>query len=234
MWRPAAGSTFRRVVDSPPDQDRLPPPPPPRPRGLAPPASGAPSDSNATPPALVLVKCRFHVRAISVSLPDDAECTSKFQDVLRKNMLYVEAVKLDVQASTQGRNIPIEVGQVGILCRHCRNIPPRNRPRGSMYFPHKLMSIYQSAQNMANHHYNQESGCPNASDEVNEALRLARRDKSVVYGGGQQYWARAAAESGLVETDQGLAFAGMFAAAGPISSSLSSSSSSSSSSAGGA
>jgi hypothetical protein len=217
--RHATGSPFfRRIVEPPSD------PSPSDPRGVTPPTAGtAPSDSSSKQPPVGLVDCRFHSHAIPVSLPDDVNSTSQYQALLRENMLYVEAVKLDLQASTQGRNHPIQVGQVGILCRHCRNIPPRNRPRGAIYFPHKLLSIYQSAQNMANHHYNVESGCPNAPDEVNAAIRAARGDKSNVYGRGQQYWARSAVESGLVETEQGLAFAAATPPAVAVSLSLSSS-----------
>jgi hypothetical protein len=202
-WWPPAGSSPFRSLDDPSTSG----PTPTFAHFSGPPAAQAPPDSGITTKPTA-VACRFHPRAINVSLPNDAESTSKFQTLLREQMVYVEAVTLDVQASTQGRNRPIRVGQVGILCRHCRNIPPRNRPRGAIYFPHKLMSIYQSAQNMANHHYNPEAGCPNAPDGVNESLRAARSDKSIVYGGGQQYWARSAVESGLVETvDRGLAFA---------------------------
>jgi hypothetical protein len=198
--RHAAGSHSRSLADPAPSD-----PPPIVSHFSALAAAQAPPDSSSNSPTVV--KCRFHPHAISVSLPSDAELTSKFQTLLREQMVYVAAVVLDVQASTQGRNRPIRVGQVGILCRHCRNIPPRNRPRGAIYFPHKLMSIYQSAQNMANHHYNPESGCPNAPDGINESLKVARTDKSIVYGGGQQYWARSAVESGLLETvDRGLAF----------------------------
>jgi hypothetical protein len=137
-------------------------------------------------------------------------------------LVYAEATSLDARSTTQGRNRPVRAGQVGLLCRHCRNIPPRNRPRASVYFPQRLASIYQSAQNMANHHFGlgrgrgggggggggAGGGCPNAPDGVNESLWAAReRDGGpVVYGGGQQYWAATASDAGLVETEDGLKF----------------------------
>ena len=217
VW-PAAETSFRTTAES----SRAPRQPPLLPLslsssepGISPPAQAQapPSDDSMSrtcqpPPHAVLISCRFNARAIPVSLPTDVRATSKFLTLLREQVLYVEAAALDVQSSTQGRNRPIKVGQVGILCRHCRNIPPRCRPRGAMYFPHKLLSIYQSAQNMANHHYGTEMGCPNAPDDINQALKQTRSDKSIVYGGGQQYWARAASESGVVEApdDRGLEF----------------------------
>jgi hypothetical protein len=113
---------------------------------------------------------------------------------------------LDVQASAQGRNKPIKVGQVGLLCRHCRDVLPKNRPRGAAYFPHKLSSIYQSTQNMAKNHFSG-VGCPNAPASINESLQLERSKKGLVYGGGQQYWPQTATEAGVIETEDGLAFA---------------------------
>jgi hypothetical protein len=69
---------------------------------------------------------------------------------------------------------------------------------------------------MANHHFGKGGGCPNAPDGVNESLRAAREDDSrtIVYGGGQQYWAKTASEVGVVETEDGLKFPPLTAAAG--------------------
>jgi hypothetical protein len=93
------------------------------------------------------------------------------------------------------------------MCKHCRNVHPRNRSRGAVYFPQKLSGIYQSAQNMAKNHFRGPEGCRNAPAHVNELLRDLRDDNTSVYGGGQPYWAKTAGEAGIVETDNGLEFA---------------------------
>jgi hypothetical protein len=137
----------------------------------------------------------------------DEQCTSKYQAFLRDQLLYFETVVLDTQASAKGRNRPIKVGQVGIMCKHCRNVNPRSRSRGAVYFPQKLGGIYQSAQNMAKNHFRGPHGCRNAPDRVNQLLRDLREDNTSVYGGGQPYWGKTAAEAGIMETDDGLEFA---------------------------
>lgn len=152
------------------------------------------------------VVCKFHTKIVAVSAVSDRESVSKLQALLRDQLFYFAAVALDVQASAQGRNKPIRLGQVGLMCRHCCNVLPRHRPRGAVYFPQKLSGIYQSAQNMLNNHYSAGGGCPNAPATLHEGLREKRGDKSIVYGGGQQYWARTAARAGVVETEDGLTF----------------------------
>jgi hypothetical protein len=150
--------------------------------------------------------CRYHPRAFPVAVEADRDCTSKYQAFLRQQLMYFETVPLDTQASAKGRNKPIKVGQVGIMCRHCRNLLPPKRPRGSVYYPQKLVGVYQSAQNMAKNHF-AGSGCSNAPPEVNEELHRLRAEQTSFYGGGQPYWAKSAAMAGIVETEDGLEFA---------------------------
>jgi hypothetical protein len=150
---------------------------------------------------------RLYHRTTPMAAESDQSCLSGYQTLLRGQILFFETVTADVQASSQGRNKPIRVGQVGLVCRHCCNIPPHGRPRGAAYFPHRLTSIYQSAQNMAKNHFGGGDGCPNAPASINERLRVERSKKGLVYGGGQQYWPQTAREAGVVETDDGLVFA---------------------------
>ena len=150
--------------------------------------------------------CLYHPRAFPVAVESDKDCTSRYQAFLRQQLMYFETVPLDTQASAKGRNKPIKVGQVGILCRHCRNLPPPKRPRGSVYYPQKLVGVYQSAQNMAKNHF-AGSGCANAPSEVNQELHRLRAEQTSFYGGGQPYWAKSAAMAGIVETEDGLEFA---------------------------
>jgi hypothetical protein len=150
--------------------------------------------------------CVYHPRAFPVSVESDKDCTSKYQAFLRQQLMYFETVPLDTQASAKGRNKPIKVGQVGIMCRHCRNVPPPKRPRGSVYYPQKLVGVYQSAQNMAKNHF-AGSGCANAPSEVNDELHRLRAEQTSFYGGGQPYWAKSAAMAGIIETEDGLELA---------------------------
>jgi len=143
-------------------------------------------------------------RAIPVALAGDRDALSEYQCLLREQICFVEATESDVQATAQGRNKPIKVGQAGIHCRHCSHVSPRHRVRGAAYFPAKLDGIYQAAQNMAINHIN--GRCENIPDVVRKRLLALKAKKSFVHGGGKQHWASTAEIVGLIETEDGLKF----------------------------
>ena len=84
-------------------------------------------------------------KTVPVALPTDQETLSEYQCLLREQIIYFEASVDDIEASAQGRNKPIVLRQVGILCRHCARLAPGYRPRGAVYFPARLSGIYQGA-----------------------------------------------------------------------------------------
>jgi len=143
-------------------------------------------------------------RVVPVSLGNDRDTLSEYQCVLREQIYLFEASRADIEATAQGRNKPIQIGQVGIQCRHCSHLPPGHRARGSVYFPAKLSGIYQAAQNMAINHFNGSCHCV---PELTRARLLAlKAKKTFVLGGGKQYWANAAGIVGIVEGEDGLSF----------------------------
>lgn len=78
-----------------------------------------------------------------LALPSDRGNLSEYQCLLRKQIVLFSVSINDIQCSAQGRNKPIVIGQVGVLCRHCARIPPGMRPCGAAYFPGKLSGLYQ-------------------------------------------------------------------------------------------
>lgn len=78
-----------------------------------------------------------------LALPSDHGNLSEYQCLLRKQIVLFAVSINDIQCSAQGRNKPIVLGQVGVLCRHCARIPPGMRPCGASYFPGKLSGLYQ-------------------------------------------------------------------------------------------
>jgi hypothetical protein len=124
--------------------------------------------------------------------------------LLREQIVYFEANIDDIEAAAQGRNKPITLGQVGILCKHCAKLAPGYRPRGAVYFPAKLSGIYQAAQNQATNHFTE--SCRSIPDSIRARALALKDQKTVVLGGGKQYWANAAELSGVVETENGLSF----------------------------
>ena len=75
--------------------------------------------------------------------PMDEGRLSKFQILARKQVEFFEATAEDLEASCQGRNRPILLGQVGMRCRRCSHLPNRQRMRASTYYPSTVAGIYQ-------------------------------------------------------------------------------------------
>jgi hypothetical protein len=76
--------------------------------------------------------------AIPLSLSCDDHSLSSYQCLVRQQVELFQAKQQDIDANAQGRNRPIVLGQVGIRCRHCANLPPKARKSGAVYFPSKV------------------------------------------------------------------------------------------------
>lgn len=133
----------------------------------------------------------------------DDESLSEYQCLVRKNIELFEANQVDVDSNAQGRNKPIVLGQVGIRCRHCTMLPPKNRSRGAMYYPAKLAGLYQAAQNQANGHLVQH--CNRIPPNIRSELVRLKDCKSSA-GGGKKYWADGVKVLGVYEDANGLRF----------------------------
>ena len=137
-----------------------------------------------------------------LTLPSDEDNLSPYQRLLRQQILLFSVQVDDIQCSAQGRNKPILLGQVGVVCRHCAKIPPGLRPCGAVYFPGKLSGLYQASQNMAVNHF--KTNCRSIPDATRESLFVLKDQKSSVIGGGKHFWANGARVSGVCETAEGL------------------------------
>jgi len=136
-----------------------------------------------------------------LSLPSDKSNLSAYQCLLREQILLFAVQISDIQCSAQGRNKPITLGQVGVLCRHCARIPPGLRPCGAVYFPGKLSGLYQASQNMAINHF--AKSCQSIPEETRQKLLKLKEQKSSVLGGGKHFWANGARVLGVYETEDG-------------------------------
>jgi len=147
-------------------------------------------DMTGRPPVVVYISC-------------DDDSLSEYQCLVRKQIELFEAGLDDVESNAQGRNKPIVLGQVGIRCRHCSMLPPKQRARGAVYYPAKLHGIYQAAQNMASSHLGEH--CQHVpADLRSDLLKLHYRKSSA--GGGKKYWADGVRVLGVYEDDDGLRF----------------------------
>jgi hypothetical protein len=140
---------------------------------------------------------------IQLYLTCDDDVMSAYQCVVRKQVELFEADIEDVETNAQGRNKPIMLGQVGVRCRHCNLLHPKQRTKGAVYYPTKLDGIYQAVNNMANIHL--EKNCQIIDDWSRQHLITLRNNRSIS-GGGKTAWAERAAALGVFEDNQGLHF----------------------------
>ena len=119
---------------------------------------------------------------------------------------------VDIQARVKGRNKPIVLGQVGIRCIHCCRpvTDPSQRDRGSTYYPHALVGIYQAAQILSQQHLM--DTCRYVPQTIREELSRLKTKKTThttnanTNTAGKEYWAATAAALGVYEDQYGLRF----------------------------
>jgi hypothetical protein len=139
-----------------------------------------------------------------LSLDQDIDNLSPYQCMVRKQIEFFEATEDYLQDTSQGRNRPIVLNQVGIRCRHCGTLPNKQRAKGAVFFPSQLDGLYQTAQNMANKHLLHD--CCEIPANVREDLCHVRlkekglKTRKSAYGGGRHYWADGLRVLGVVQT----------------------------------
>jgi hypothetical protein len=165
------------------------------------PPKSPPPSSLPSPPPLDEIDL---FRTAELYMPADDDVLSENQILVRKQTEFFVAQQVDIDNFTPGRRKELSVGQVGIRCKHCAELPPSERPRGAVYFPSTLRALYQAGQNMASIHFSET--CKTMDPEV-KALLIEMQDKKAVMGhGGKNYWADGAVTLGVYETNRGLRF----------------------------
>jgi hypothetical protein len=161
----------------------------------------------ATDPASFPSKSRRE----TLYLEQDNDNLSPYQCLARKQIELFDATEKDLQDNAQGRNRKIHLGQVGIRCRHCGTLHAKERAKGAVFFPSRLVGVYQTGQNLTNTHL--VTDCNRIPRDIREDLiRVRLKEKGAktrksAYGGGQHYWAACLRVQGVVETpDQRLRF----------------------------
>jgi hypothetical protein len=140
---------------------------------------------------------------IQLYLSCDDTVMSPYQILARRQIEFFEANLDDIESNAQGRNKPIVLGQVGIRCRHCNHLPPKQRKRGAVYYPAKLEGVYQAAHNMALSHFS--TYCESMDESLRKNLIYLRENKTTT-GGGKSAWAERAGALCIFEDAHGLRF----------------------------
>lgn len=139
-------------------------------------------------------------------MPSDLVELSLHQTLLRYQIEVFRAGKEDSATHTRGRNKKVELGQIGIRCRHCKVLPVSDRLRGSVYFPRSIEGFYQAAQNMNSTHL-QTGECQMMGDELRQEFAdLVSSRGANNTGAGRAYWVQQARILGLQNDEQGIRF----------------------------
>lgn len=127
----------------------------------------------------------------TVSMPyvlhseEDDDHLTPYQCLLRKQLELFVADAEDVRCSSQqGRTTNIQVGQVGLRCRHCEG-GLASRTKGAVYYSHSVDGIYQIGQNIGKVHLAER--CYRIPDVIRRELVVLRNDSRRA-SSGKAYW----------------------------------------------
>ena len=148
---------------------------------------------------------RAHDLPTLLVVPMDHMQLSSHQTLLRYQIEVFRAGEEDTSTHTRGRNKPVQLGQIGIRCRHCKVLPVSRRKRGSVYFPRAVEGFYQAAQNMNSTHL-QTGECPLMGNALRQEFANLIATRGVSTGAGRAYWAKQARKLGLRNTENGIVF----------------------------
>lgn len=80
-------------------------------------------------------------RYLPLYVPGEDDTTlSRYQILIKQQIEAFEATEEDVQYTESKLIRPVLVGQIGVRCRHCVNLPQYERGSASMYFPRSIVS----------------------------------------------------------------------------------------------
>jgi hypothetical protein len=141
----------------------------------------------------------------TLSLPEDKTSLSPLRCFLRENVYAFSATAEDIAVRTP-TTFSVTLGQVGICCVHCYNMPAKERSNRAVCFPFAIARIYQSVADIQRFHLGE---CKRVPEDV-KARFLELQSASSKGSKGlatRQYWMSSAKKLGLVDTEGGIRFA---------------------------
>lgn len=143
---------------------------------------------------------------IPLAMSSDKDWLTPLHCFVRGHCVEVfTATESDVSTPSKGKRKPIQVGQVGIRCPHCRVYDSstgtnKMRERGSVYYPTTIASIYNATMNLLQRHLH---NCPSVPDDVMRRYETLKADDARS-GTSKRYWIESALSLGLVDTPNGI------------------------------
>jgi len=141
---------------------------------------------------------------ISLAVPEDKNSLSPLRCFLRQNVCAFSATEEDIAVRTP-TTFAVTLGQVGIGCIHCQQLPAKERSNRAVCFPFSIERVYQSVADIQRFHL---SECKMVPEDVRKTFAKLQSKSSKGSKGlaTRQYWISSAKKIGLVDTSQGIRF----------------------------
>lgn len=104
--------------------------------------------------------------------PSDSQNLPSLHVFIRYQIEVFSAGKKELAQPAPGRKSPIQLGQVGLRCLHCKHLPIQLRTKRSESYPNKVNRIYSSVSDFKFDHFQH---CPQVPPQVREQFQLLKQ-----------------------------------------------------------
>jgi hypothetical protein len=143
-----------------------------------------------------------------LAIPEDCLFLNELHCFIRRNIEVFSSTKKDVSVPAPGRKSHVTVGQVGLRCIHCSELPYKERVKRAVCYPPTVSGVYHSVSNMKFDHF---EGCRGFPEDLKKQLLelklLCNRKRGAQNANcTAKYYSNAAKKMGLVDTPGGIRF----------------------------
>ena len=134
-----------------------------------------------------------------LSLDEDKDWLSAPLCLLRDQLEVFCATQEEVDTRTRAR--PHVVGCVGIRCRHCKNLPLKERANGSTCFPKSVSLVHQAVRNFHRYHFHD---CKEIPERYKKRMKAFKPKEQQSKKSSSAYWIESCkAELGMLDAENG-------------------------------
>eukprot|EP00985_Skeletonema_marinoi_P032360 scaffold39117_cov148-Skeletonema_marinoi.AAC.6 len=147
---------------------------------------------------------KWYASSMPLGTADDKFYLSELQCLLREDFVEVfGTTEMEIDLPHQGRNKPIALGQVGLRCKYCNDLPACVRANHAIIYPTYMSGIYNAVQQMYRMHFTR---CESVPAEVKSKVETLETFHMSNRGGRKQYWTDSAKRMGMCDTQFGIHF----------------------------
>jgi hypothetical protein len=150
---------------------------------------------------------------ILLASPQDKLVLSQLHVFVRQQIEVFTATESEITQPAPGRKIRVVLGQVGLRCIHCANIPIKDRVKRAVCYPAAISGIYHAVSNMKFDHFNKCRALPAKERDIFVSLRSScgrhgPRNSGSNFSSNStaQYYHDSAIALGLIDSDNGIRF----------------------------